>query len=408
MLDDSMNVLFVTWDGPQVTYLESLFIPIFKQLLTKGFTFHVLQFTWGDSERLAFARQACEQAGISYKSVTVWRRPKAIGALFTALAGARHIKTATQAHNIDLVMPRSILPALAAMRALRNSQCQMVFDADGLPLDERVDFSGQSPSGLAHRFLRDVEAQAVRRADRVLTRTNKALEILHNRAGAGTDASKFHVVTNGRDAERFRPADVTEGAKVRRDLGLALDTPLLVYAGSMGSQYCLEEMLTLFAKIRERRSDSHFLILTGSPEAVQPALDKLPQLSRCVTTLTVQAQAVPQYLGCADLGLALRQPSFSMQAVAPIKLGEYLLCGLPVVATAGIGATGAISTQVGMLLQRMDESDLKAAADWFIDSVLPQRERYRASSRLAGLNRFSLEASTASYEQALQGFGSKP
>ena len=167
-------------------------------------------------------------------------------------------------------------------------------------------------------------------------------------------------------------------------------------------------MLQLFSKVRERKANAHFLILTGSPEAVQPALDKHPHLNGYVTTLTVPAQAVPQYLGCADLGLALRQPSFSMQAVAPIKLGEYLLCGLPVVATAGIGDTGAISTQVGMLLQRMDEADLKAAADWFIDSVLPQRERYRASSRLAGLNRFSLEASAASYEQALQCFGSKP
>ena len=402
MVDDSMKVLFVTWDGPQVTYLESLFIPIFKQLLTRGFAFHVLQFTWGDSERLAFARQACEQAGISYKSVTIWRRPIAIGALLTAMVGAWHIKKAIQAHNINLVIPRSILPVLATMRALRNSQCQMVFDADGLPLDERVDFSGQSPSSLAHRFLRDVEAQAVRRADRVLTRTNQAVEILHNRAGAGTEVSKFYVVTNGRDAERFRPADVTESTKVRRDLGLALDTSLLVYAGSMGPQYCLEEMFTLFAKIRERRSDSHFLILTGSPEAVQPALDKHPHLNGYVTTLTVPAQAVPKYLGCADLGLALRQPSFSMQAVAPIKLGEYLLCGLPVVATAGIGDTGAISTQVGMLLQRMDEFDLKAAADWFIDSVLPHRESYRASTRLVGLNGFSLEASADSYQQALQ------
>ena len=142
MVNDPMKVLFVTWDGPQVTYLESLFLPIFKQLLTRGFAFHVLQFTWGASERVAFARQACEQAGIGYKSVAIWRRPTAIGALFTALAGARHIKKATQAHNIDVVMPRSILPALATMLALRNGQCRMVFDADGLPLDERVDFSG--------------------------------------------------------------------------------------------------------------------------------------------------------------------------------------------------------------------------------------------------------------------------
>lgn len=396
-----MKILFVTWDGPQVYYLESLFLPIFARLAKYEVRFHVLQFTWGDAQRIALTRQACEQLGIGYQAVPIWRRPRAIGAMLSAMAGARHVKKAIHAHNIDMVMPRSTLSALATLLALRGTPCPLVFDADGLPLDERVDFAGQSPTGMVHRFLRDVEAQAARRADVVLTRSAKAVDILHARAGAGTARDKFHVVTNGRDAERFKPADAAQRAQTRRELGLAVEAPLLVYAGSLGAQYCMEEMLRLFALIRERRPDAHWLILTGSPEAVQPALGKHPQLQRSITTRAVSPQAVPQYLACADLGLALRQPSFSMQAVAPIKLGEYLLCGLPVVATAGIGDTEAISAGAGMLLQRMDDAELKAAADWFIDSVLPQRENYRASSRAVGLSRFSLEASAESYQKAL-------
>ena len=397
-----MKVLFTTWDGPQVTYLESLFLPIFMRLANEGISFQVLQFTWGDAERIELARQACEQAGFGYEAISIWRRPRVAGAMLTAVGGARYVKKAVLAHHIDVVITRSTLPTLATMLALRTSQCRMVFDADGLPLDERVDFAGQSPSGLAHRLLRDVEAQAVRRADVVLTRSSKAVEILQARAGAGTSVAKFHVVTNGRDAERFKPADAAESAQMRRNLGLTIDTPLIVYAGSIGPQYCMDEMIRFFVMVHDRRPDAHLLVLTGSPEAVQPVLDKHLHLNGCVTTLTVPAQDVPQYLGCADLGLALRQPSFSMQAVAPIKLGEYLLCGLPVVATAGIGDTEAISTDVGVLLQRMDETELKAAAEWFIDSVLPQRERYRSNSRLAGLNWFSLEASATSYQKALQ------
>lgn len=341
------------------------------------------------------------EAGVGYESISVWRKPLAAGAMLTALAGASRVRKAMKVHRIDLVIARSTLPVLATMLALRGSPHPMVFDADGLPLDERVDFAGQSASGLAHRLLRDIEAQAVCRSNVVLTRSSKAAEILHARAGAGTSVEKFHVVTNGRDAQQFKPASGAANTQLRRDLSLARDTPLLVYAGSMGPQYCMAEMLRLFALIHQRRPDAHFLVLTGSPEAVLPALDNYPYLRQSVTTLTVPAQAVPQYLGCADLGLALRQPSFSMQAVAPIKLGEYLLCGLPVVATAGIGDTAAISADAGMLLERMDEDALNAAANWFIDSVLPHRDTYRASSRAAGLSRFSLEASAKSYLQAI-------
>ena len=396
-----IKVLFVTWDGPQVTYLESLFLPIFVRLAKEGISFQVLQFTWGGAERIALARQACEQAGFGYEAVSIWRRPLAAGAMLTALVGSRYVKKAVQMHHIDVVMARSTLPALATMLALRDSQCRLVFDADGLPLDERVDFAGHSPSSLSHRLLRDVEAQALRCADVVLTRSAKAIEILQARAGAGTSLDKFHVVTNGRDAERFKPANAAESEQVRRDLGLGVNTPLLVYAGSMGPQYCMDEMLRLFALVHDRRPDAHLLVLTGSPEAVQPALDKNPQLNGCITTLAVPAHDVPQYLGCADLGLALRQPSFSMQGVAPIKLGEYLLCGLPVVATAGIGDTEAISAGAGMLLQRMDDTELKAAANWFVDTVLPAREIYRLRCREFGLLHYSLDASVDSYARAL-------
>jgi glycosyltransferase involved in cell wall biosynthesis len=400
-----MKVLFVTWDGPQVTYLESLFLPIFAGLAREGISFQILQFTWADSERIAFTRRACEQVGLGYQAISILRRPRAAGALLTALIGSYQVRKAVHAYAIDVIMARSTLPALASMQALRTGQCRLMFDADGLPLDERVDFGGQSPASWVHRFLRDVEAQAVRRADVVLTRTFKAADILYARAGAGTRADKFHIVVNGRDAALFKPADAAARSQIRRELGLDVDNPLLVYAGSLGPQYCMDEMPRLFALIHERRPDAHLLILTGSPEVIQPALNKHPRLYDCVTTLTVPAHAVPQYLGCADLGLALRRPSFSMQAVAPVKVGEYLLCGLPVIAAAGIGDAKSIPAEAGRLLHNMDDAELRDAANWFIDSVLPQRETYRISSRAAGLKQFSLQAGIASYLQAFTDLG---
>ncbi|MDA3876982.1 MAG: glycosyltransferase, partial [Halothiobacillus sp.] len=397
-----MKVLFLTWDGPQTTYLESLFLPIFKKLAETGLDFHILQFTWGDPQRIEARRQACVEAGFSYQAVAIWRRPLAVGGLLSALNGARLIRKALRDHQIDVVMPRSTLPALATLLALRSSSHPMIFDADGLPLDERVDFTGQSPSNFMYRLLRDIEAQAVRRANVVLTRSAKAADILLARAGAGTSQDKFHVVGNGRDADLFKPVEASIRLQVRQKLMIAEDIPLLVYAGSMGSQYCLGEMLQLFSHVRQRRPDAHLLILTGSPEWVTQELAAHQDIVVSITTLSVPFQAVPEYLASADLGLALRQPSFSMQAVAPIKLGEYLLCGLPVVATAGVGDTDAISSaDTGFLVAHMDSAKLKAAADWFIDCVLPQREAFRNHCRAIGVERFSLEACTQSYKNAM-------
>ncbi|GFE58638.1 glycosyltransferase [Geobacter sp. AOG1] len=396
-----MNVLFVTWDGPQVTYLESLFLPIFKRLAKSGINFHILQFTWGDAQRVKIIRQACIDADFTYQAETIWRHPVAAGGLLTALNGARLIRKSVHDHRIDAVMPRSTLPALATLLALHGRSLPMIFDADGLPLDERVDFSGQSSSGLFYRLLRDIESQAVRRADVVLTRSRKAVEILRARAGAGTAFDKYHVVSNGRDSKVFKPADSVEYSDMRKKCNVNLHAPFVIYSGSLGGKYCLTEMLHLFSFIRMRRGDAKFLILTGTPDIANNIINQFPHLKESVNTLAVSSNMVSQYLSCADLGLSLIRPSYSMQGAAAIKTGEYLLSGLPIVATPGIGDSKEISSEVGYLLENMGERDLKAAANWFIDVVLPNREAFRTNCRGIGETNYSLDASTNAYVDAL-------
>ena len=396
-----MNILFVTWDGPQVSYLEGLFLPIFKMLKSSGIHVHVLQFTWGEQEKIERSRIACETAGCSYEMVSVIRKPVAVGSLLSAVIGYRHIRRVIKQKKIDVVMPRSTLPALSSLLALRGRNEHLIFDADGLPLDERVDFAGQSPVSAIYRILRDIEAQAVRRADIVLTRSKKAADILLARAGAGTQNNKFHTVTNGRDTNIFSPGTAESRSNMRENLGIAQNVPLLVYAGSIGPQYCLAEMLRLFELVHEQRPDSHLIILTGSPETLQQTLQTKPKLLEKIIVKSVTANTVPAYLACADLGLAFRRQAFSMQGVAPIKLGEYLLCGLPLVATQGIGDTHNIDSAAGFMVNKMDESELQSVVHWFLNQVLPNREALRNHCRTKGVTHFSLETSAASYQHAL-------
>lgn len=188
------NILFVTWDGQQTSYLESLFLSIFSKLKKDGYIFHILQFTWADEEKILKQKKACEELGFSYRSVNVWRKPVSLGALFTSLKGLLDVRKAIDDFHIDIVMPRSTQPALSTLLALRKySDVKFVFDADGLPLDERIDFAGQSPTSLVLRFLRDVERQAVIKSDHVITRSQAAIDILQARAGAGINNDKFNV-----------------------------------------------------------------------------------------------------------------------------------------------------------------------------------------------------------------------
>lgn len=393
-----MRILFVTWDGPQVSYVESLFIPIFRGLAEHGIGTDILQFRWGTKAQEERVALLCAEAGIGYRAVTIRQGLRGLAPFATALLGARHVRRCVREFKSDFIMPRSILASIPVLRAGGSKLRPMLLDADGLALDERVEFAGLSPNSFTYRLLRDVEAQSVRDAGAVIVRSESAKGVLVSRAGPPVTEDRFVTVTNGRDERLFQPFNRAAREAVRTELGIAPAAPLLVYAGSVGPQYRFDQLAGLAEALLDRRPDSRLLVLTGSPDAARGALAPYERLTGVTTIMRAPPEEVPRYLAAADIGAAFRTASFSTRAVAPVKLSECLLCGVPVVGTASIGDTEA-AVEAGVFFS--DEAGMAAAADWAVSTVLPQREAFRDRARQVGLDRFSLSRSVADYRAAI-------
>ena len=91
-----------------------------------------------------------------------------------------------------------------------------------------------------------------------------------------------------------------------------------------------------------------------------------------------------------------------MRGVAPVKMGEYLLCGLPVVATPNTGDTSRLLQHNGacFLLDKFDAESYAAAADWLAGVHL--KSEVANLARKTGEALFSLNAAVASYKKALK------
>lgn len=397
-LERRTRVLFVTWDGPQVQYLENLYLPIFAGLARRGFDFDVLQFSWGGADVATRARQACERYGVGYRRQNVLRAGGGAGAFVTALAGAWPLRRAISRFGSSIVLVRSIMPALIALRA-RPLPVTVVFDADGLPIDERAEFGGLSTTSGTYRVLRDVEAQMLRRADAVLTRTEAAARILQARAGPGLRSDAIHIVANGSDPDVFKPVPAEVRAARRAQLGVGRDAPLLIYVGSIGAQYRLRESLSLLAELRRLRSDARLLILTGEPDAAASEVTAAG-IADGVFVRTCTPPEVAEWVAAADIGTAYRQTGYSMVGVSPVKIGEYLLCGTPVVGTAAIGASrAAVATGVFV-----DEGPGPTALARSIAARLADQPRAaadRETARQVGLADYSLARAVEGYADVL-------
>ncbi len=104
--------------------------------------------------------------------------------------------------------------------------------------------------------------------------------------------------------------------------------PIAVYVGSIGSRFD-DQLLSLTAR---RLPKVSFVLIGPEKEARQ----KLPNLSNLYLLGTKPYDSIPPYLWNAALGLIplnVRRNPGLVHSTHPLKLYQYLACGLPVVST---------------------------------------------------------------------------
>lgn len=287
-------------------------------------------------------------------------------------------------------MPRSIFPLIPTLLLLRKLDVKIVFDADGLMLDEKVEFGGWSKNSIIYKYLRSIEKKGLEKSSVILTRTKKAKEILLSRAKIEPD--KIQIVSNGRDASLFYPSK----NNLRIELNISPSDKVMIYVGSAGDQYGIEELLSFFISFPMA---SRLIILTKEIELVKDKIESCQFDNSHVIIKSVDSSEVPKYIQIADLGLSFRKPSFSMKAVSPIKLGEYLLCGIPVISTAGIGDTEEIIRKegCGYILKEFSDQEYAKAYKWFMNYKGSPDELHEI-----GKKHFSLDNTVNEYYNALK------
>jgi glycosyltransferase involved in cell wall biosynthesis len=376
--------------------MEGLFMPILNQVQTQSkYGIHIVQFTWAAPEKIAITQNAANELQLIYTHREVIRKPIAVlGNIITIFKGIRFLKKYIKNNNITIVMPRSTMPAIMVNRIAKQN-LKIVFDADGLPIEERVDFSGLSRKSKHYLFFKKEENKMLELADGVLTRSHEAIKI-HSQTIGNTDLEKFSVVLNGRNTDFFKP-NTSEREKMRKELSISEQAKVLVYCGSLGPQYGWDEMLAIFSKYQGENPKALFLILTFN---LAFAKERIPnELKESIIVKTVPFAEVPNYLSAADVAFAIREPKFSMQGVAPIKLGEYLLMGIPTIASLGIGDTEQILNSIpNCFLYHHQNPNRVAEAVAFIEGL---RETNFEEIRKFAIPFCSIEKSATSYCNAL-------
>jgi glycosyltransferase involved in cell wall biosynthesis len=187
------------------------------------------------------------------------------------------------------------------------------------------------------------------------------------------------------------------GARIRAELGLAADAPIVLYTGTFEAYQGLDLLFAAARHVIDRRPDARFVLAGGRPDqiAAARALAERTGLGGSVIFAGQrEAEEIPLFLDAADVLVSPR----SIGTNTPLKIYQYLRSGRPIVATRLLTHTQVLNDDVAILTSATSEGFASGILEALSD---PARARAVGdSARELAETKYSYEAYLTRTRQA--------
>lgn len=163
------------------------------------------------------------------------------------------------------------------------------------------------------------------------------------------------VIGHGVDTDRFHPDPILR-AQIRRDLGLEVDTPILISVAALEERKGMQWVIQALPELLKTIPDIHYLIIGDGPYR--------SHLAALVADLALEARVyllgakldVHPYLCAADIMMVL-----SRGEASSISLLEALACEIPAITSGCPPFDELISEAWGMMVDETDSQQIMSA-----------------------------------------------
>jgi glycosyltransferase involved in cell wall biosynthesis len=138
------------------------------------------------------------------------------------------------------------------------------------------------------------------------------------------------------------------GTRVRSALGLAVDTPIVLYTGTFEAYQGLDLLFAAARVVAAARPDVRFVLAGGRPEQIAQAKEQARAEGVAGSVVFAgqrPSEEIPEYLDAADVLVSPRSHGTN----TPLKIYQYLRSGRPIVATRLLTHTQVLDDDVSFL-----------------------------------------------------------
>jgi glycosyltransferase involved in cell wall biosynthesis len=227
----------------------------------------------------------------------------------------------------DFIYERASLYSTAGVALARSLGCPLIVELNAPLAVEQNTYRATGFGELAA----EAERWTLQNADAVVAVSS---ELRQHVLALGVEESLVHVVPNGVNASLFHPGPRDEELRGRWHLNGA--GPVLGFVGGLRPWHGVEALPGLLETLARTYPGVRLVVAGDGPlrASLENALRELGVSSRVIFTGLVAHEEVPQIMRQFDLALAPYPRPEHAFYFSPLKLFEYMACGVPVVAAA--------------------------------------------------------------------------
>ncbi|KKQ78308.1 MAG: Radical SAM domain protein [Parcubacteria group bacterium GW2011_GWC2_38_7] len=376
------NVLFIAYHSASYPIMESQGFAYMSGLVEEGVKYSILTF-----EKKNTILESCQRiselgAPVKWRYLLYHSKPRFLATSRDILCGMFSVLSMVRKGKIGVIHARGFIPALIGFLPARFCRVKLFFDTRGLLADKYVGGGLLSPRSATYRLMRFGEDYLLKKSDYFTVETNKHAQIIRSSKNGVSD--KMEVIPCCVNIKKFhRPLKSNNFNSNHK---------------KVGTWYLIGEMLDFFKVASERIPNACFTFLThDEPESIYSiAKDKGVDASR-IAVKALKMQEIPDSLNEGQAGIFFINP-YKRYNSSPIKFGEYLASGMPVIVNSGIGDCDEVilKEKTGVVINDFSLQEYERAATE-LSSLMSEGHILRERCVRAAERHFSLDMGIKKY-----------
>ncbi len=396
---DKTNVLFIAYHPASYPIMDSQGMAYLKGIMDSGVNYHLLTFEKNDTLDDSKKYIGSQEKKFYWNYLIYHQKPRFLAKLLDIICGIFRTTILIKKNNIKMIHARGLVPAAIAFIPAKLFRRKIFFDTRGLLADKYVGGGLIKTNSALYKIMKYAESFLLKHVDYFTVETLSHAKIIE-----GEDLNftkKMGIIPCCVDTKKFDYSLYRLNDQFNGKINL-------VYLGKFGTWYLIDEMLDFFKALSRESAGAKFTFITqDDASTIYSRLNEKGISKDKILIKKIAREDVPAELSQGSVGIFFINP-YERHNSFPIKYGEYLASGLPVVINSGIGDTDLITRKekIGIVIDEFSPETYKKTAQQLIE-LLKEGGNLRARCKQAAIKYLSLESGIEKYTKIYQKLLSK-